>query len=410
MTFSVTLDLMPDDGPPLTSDDVEAAASVGRLPALARQLVFDGAWSSLDVLLRFARDAGLPLGELEETMRALIDGIAGLPPGRRLAASDEVRALERQAAFIIAKRLERDPLTAAERVVLGLAAHIWADLGDLERAARTYERAGDDARAAETYGGLGDLERMEACLERDQQRRRRRQAVADAVRQFEALVAAGERHAALAATQALPVDDLEASGALAEAREVERRLCRGRGVSLRLPGGEVVRLAGTPATIGRDGLCEIVLRDPGVSRRHAVILADGAQGLSLSDAGSRGGTRLGPAALGGQLPLRGDGEVGLGEHSVLRFRVISPALVEVKGTTGLDRTLRAFVSREPLPLSMVVGGAEGLMVRFDGPACRLERTAATSVRVAGRLIGAGCDLLHGDVIDVVESRLRLEVA
>src|SRR5688572_28656417 len=125
ISFSVTLERMPDDGPPLTSDDVEAAASVGRLPALARQLVFDGAWSSIDVLLRYARDTGLPLGELEETVRAMVDAISALPPGRRVAAHDEIRALERQAAFTIAKRLERDPLTAAERSVLALAATIW---------------------------------------------------------------------------------------------------------------------------------------------------------------------------------------------------------------------------------------------------------------------------------------------
>ena len=402
---------MPDDGPPLTSDDVEAAASVGRLPALARQLVFDGAWSSVDVVLRYSRDTGLALGELEETVRAMTDAIAALPPGRRLASHDEIRALERQAAFTIAKRLERDPLTAAERNVLALAATIWVDLGDLERAARTFERAGDDARAAETYGSLGDLERMEACLERDQQQRQRRQAIADTVRRFEALLAAGERAAAVTIAAGLPADDFEASGALGEARDVERRLCRGRALSLRLPGGEVLRLAGTPATIGRDGLCEVVLRDPGVSRRHAVVLADGKE-LALADAGSRGGTRLGPAAIAGRLPLRGEGQlfvVGLGEHTQLRLRVVAPATVELTGLTGLDRTLRAFVSGGPLPLAAVVSGAEGLSLRFDGPTCRLERVPAASVRVGGRLVGIGCDLLHGDVIDVVASGLRLEV-
>jgi hypothetical protein len=399
---------MPDDGPPLTSDDVEAAASVGRLPALARQLVFDGAWSSLDVLLRYARDTGLPLGELEETVRAMVDAIGALPPGRRVAAHDEIRALERQAAFAIAKRLERDPLTAAERNVLGVAATIWVDLGDLERAARTFERAGDDARAAETYGSLGDLERMEACLERDQQRRQRRQSIADTIRRFEALLASGERSAAVAAAANLPTDEFECGATLAEAREVERRLCRGRGLSLRLPGGELVRLAGAPATIGRDGLCEVVLRDPGVSRRHAQILA-GRDGLVLIDAGSRGGTRLGPAAIAGRLPLRGEGQVGLGEHSQLHFRALGATLVELHGVAGLDRTLRAFVAAGPLPLVAVVAGAEGLALNFDGPACRLERTMSTSLRVGGRLVGAGCDLLHGDVIEVVDTGLRLEV-
>jgi len=407
--LSVTLERMPDDGPPLTSDDVEAAASVGRLPALARQLVFDGAWSSVDVVLRYARDAGLPLGELEETVRAMVDAVTALPPGRRLASHDEIRALERQAAFTIAKRLERDPLTAAERNVLALAATIWVDLGDLERAARTFERAGDDARAAETYGSLGDLERMEACLDRDQKHRQRRQSIADTVRRFEALLAAGERAAAVVVATALPAEDFEASAALAEARDVERRLCRGRALSLRLPGGELVRVAATPATIGRDGLCEVVLRDPGVSRRHAVIMTDDGAELTLADAGSRGGTRLGPAAITGRLPLRGEGQVGLGEHSQLRFRTVVPGTVELTGLTGLDRVLRALVSGGPVPLWAAASGAEGLSLRFDGPACRLERSPATSVRVAGRLVGTGCDLLHGDVIEVVSTGLRLEV-
>jgi hypothetical protein len=333
-------------------------------------------------------------------------GAAG-PAGRREAASDEVRALQRQAAFTIAKRLERDPLTAVERNVLALAAAIWVDLGDLERAARTFERAGDDGRAAESYGRLGDLDRMEACLEREQQRRQRRLFIADTVRRFETLLAAGERYAALMTAQALPTDDFEATGTLGEAREVERRLCRGRGVWLRPAGGEMVRFAGTPATLGRDGLCEVVLRDPGISRRHAVILADGG-GLFLADAGSRGGTRLGPAALAGRLRLHGDGQVGLGEHGLLAFRLIESDLVALSGLSGLDRSLRAFVGSGPVPLEVAFTGTAGLSLRFDGPACRLERTSNVPLRVAGRLVGTGCDLLHGDVIEV-GGGVRLEV-
>lgn len=402
---------MPDDGPPLTSDDVEAAASVGRLPALARQLVLDGGWSSIDVVMRYAREAAPPLGELEETMRAMIDAVGALPDGRRAAAALEIQSMQRQAAFAILKRLERDPLTAPERKVLSLAAVILGQLGDLERAARTFERAGDDVRAAEVYGALGDLDRMESCLAREDQRRRYRQGIVDAVRHFEALLGAGERQAAVAAATAIPEDDFEGSAALARAREIDRRLCRGRGVSLRLPGGEVVRLAGTPATLGRDGLCEVVMRDPAVSRRHAVILDETGR-LLVSDAGSRGGTRVGAALVAGRLPLTGEGELGLGEHCRIRFRVspaATPPAVELLGLTGLDRTLRAFVGIGAIPLSLVLPGAAGVALRLDGPVCRLERRAAVAVRVAGSLIGAGCDLLHGDVVELPEAGLRLEV-
>jgi tetratricopeptide (TPR) repeat protein len=400
---------MPDDAPPLSSDDVEAAASVGRLPALTRQLVLDGAWSSVDVLLRYARDAALPLGELEETVRAMAEAIAALSEARRNAARDEIVALERQAAFAITKRLDRDPLTATERKVLALAAGLLVDLGDLERAALTFERAGDDARAAEAYGGLGDLDRMEACLARDERRRRQRQSVSDALRRFDTLLAAGERQAAVALAAGLPGDDFEASTARAQAREVERRLCRGGGLTLRA-GSEAIRFAATPATLGRDGQCEVVLRDPGVSRRHAVIQgAAGATALTVVDAGSRGGTLLGAGLVRGPVSLQGEGELGLGEHCRLRFRVVGPALLELVGVTGIDRSLRAIVGAGAVPLALAVPGAEGVTLRLGGPVCRLERTPATTVRVDGRLIGAACDLLVGDVIEVPATGVRLEV-
>jgi hypothetical protein len=400
---------MPDDVAPLSSDDVEAAASVGRLPALARQLVLDGAWSSVDVLLRYARDAALPLGELEDTVRAMMDGIGGLPEGRRSAAGEEIRGLERQAAFAISKRLDRDPLTAPERRVLAMAGSLLFDVGDFERAALTFERAGDDGRAAEAFGAAGDLDRMEACLAREDQRRGQRHALADALRSFETLLAAGERRAAVALAAALPGDDFEASAARAMARDVERRLCRGGGLTLRV-GGQTVRFATTPAALGRDGLCEVVLRDPGVSRRHAVIAGgQGGTPLTLADAGSRGGTRVGAALVRAPLALAGDGEIGLGEHCRLRYREVGPGLLELSGLTGIDRSLHVLVGAGPLPIALVVPGAEGVALRLGLPVCRLERSSAVPVRVAGQLVGAACDLLAGDVIDLPAAGLRLEV-
>jgi hypothetical protein len=400
---------MPDDAPPLSSDDVEAAASVGRLPALARQLVLDGAWSSVDVLLRYARDAALPLGELEETVRSMAEAIGSLPDGRRNAASEEIRALERQAAFAITKRLDRDPLTAPERKVLALAAMLLADLGDLERAALTFERAGEDGRAAEAYGALGDLDRMEACLAREDRKRRQRQALTDALRQFESLLAAGERRAAVALAAGLPSDDFEASAARAQAREIERRLHRGGGITVRLA-GETVRFATLPATLGRDGQCEVVMRDPAVSRRHAIIRpGEGGGPPTVADAGSRGGTLVGGALVRGLLPLAGEGEIGLGAHCRVRFRVLGPALLELQGATGIDRSLRAVVGTGALPLSLVAPAAEGVSLRPGGPVCRLERALGTTVRLDGHLVGAGCDLLDGDVIELPQVGLRMEV-
>jgi hypothetical protein len=83
--------------------------------------------------------------------------------------------------------------------------------------------------------------------------------------------------------------------------------------------------------------------------------------------------------------------------------------VELRGMTGLDRSLRALVGSRPVPLDAAVPGWGGVALRLDGPEPRLERTLQVAVRVDGRLIGPGCDLLAGDVIELVASGLRLEV-
>ena len=97
------------------------------------------------------------------------------------------------------------------------------------------------------------------------------------------------------------------------------------------------------------------------------------------------------------------------DTTLLRFRALGPAAVELTGLTGLDRTLRACVGTGGVRLAAIITGADGLTLNFEGPACRLERTPATTIRVGGRLVGIGCDLLHGDVIEVVATGLRLEV-
>jgi hypothetical protein len=203
------------------------------------------------------------------------------------------------------------------------------------------------------------------------------------------------------------------------AARTDGRLVRGRAVTLRRVGGASIRIAGLPATIGRDPGAEIPLRDPGVSRRHASIRAsDG--GVVLEDAGSRAGVRIGGARLEGVLPLRDSGEIALGAATTVRYRALGPALFVVEGAGGLDRNLVALLGSEPLPLAAAFPEAEGLSLGFAAGVARLERRVDVPVRVDGHLVGLGCDLLHGDVIEIgaaalapaagsSEGGLRLEV-
>jgi hypothetical protein len=184
--------------------------------------------------------------------------------------------------------------------------------------------------------------------------------------------------------------------ALAARRSLER-LCRGRSVAFRLGDGQVVRLAGAPAVLGRDPETEIPLRDPSVSRRHARILAAGG-GLAVEDAGSRGGTVLAGFPLAGAVPLKDRGELALGASCRLGFEV-KQAVVLLRADGGLDRGLFAVVGHGPIKLDDIPGLPPGLVLDFGAGLARLVRTPELHVRVAGQIIGRGCDLLHGDVIE-----------
>jgi hypothetical protein len=73
------------------------------------------------------------------------------------------------------------------------------------------------------------------------------------------------------------------------------------------------------ATIGRSHACEIVIDDPGVSRRHAAI-ARGRDGWVLDDLGSTNGSKVNGAPVDGSRALADGDEIELGS-ATLRFEL-----------------------------------------------------------------------------------------
>jgi hypothetical protein len=401
-------DGMVDDGTRLTLEDVKAAAAVGRLGDISRQMVAEGHWFALDVLLEHAGHRDVPLEALVEGARAVVDGVAALGEGRRMAAAEEILAIKRRLGRALARRTGPIVTTAVERQAALLAASLSLELGNLRNAAELFERAGDDVQAADAYGALGDLENMERCLARDEARRAHRREITEAVRTSEVLAATGDRWAAVQVAAALTGEGGDVVALRAKARELDRRLCRGRAVSFRLADGRILRLCAAPALLGRDAAAELPLRDPTVSRRHATI-ARVSGAFVLADAGSRGGTRIAKVPIGAPVPLAGEGEIGLGDHCQVRFRAASDELLELQGASGLDRTLWAVIGSSPVvPLGPALPAADGLTALFSGPVIRLQRAAEARVRVDGRLAGLTIDLLHGDRIEL-EAGLTLEV-
>jgi hypothetical protein len=388
-----------DDGSPLSLEGIKIAAASGRLPDLARRLVLERRWSSLDVLLTNAVTATVALEDAAPTLVALCEELGALPAPDQREALAELREVELHAANVLSRRADKPPYTAVDRAGLGAAAAIYEVAGEPKRAAVLFEKAGEDERAADIWGGLGELERMEACLSRVDERRGAVRRVREARQQFETLMAAGERLAAVELCQAAadPSDDGRQLGLLA--RRTSERLCRGRSVSFRLGDGRVLRVAEVPAVLGRDPDVELPLREPTVSRRHARFVA-GEDILRLEDAGSRGGTRLNGLPLAGAIPVRGSGEVALGASCRLTFEA-RPPILELRGASGLDRGFWAVVGTAPIDLGPWLGLPAPLQLDFLSGVARVRRHATLSLRAGGTLVGAGCDLLHGEVLEVV---------
>jgi len=404
-----------DPAPPMLASSASSASSNARdLVALVSRLARERSWNTLTALFVSIGTgdeiAQATLPDLEAAARLVGDTLAAgtAPKNPRGAGADELRALRLALADALMARTSHPPLAEIERRAIERAADLFDLGGDHRRAALAYEELGADTRAADAWGALGDLERMEAAHARDDHREAARRGTGDLLRRFEELYTGGERLRALDAL-ALLTGVEEAVTARQRAAGIESRRCRGRAVGLRAPGGSWLRLALLPSEIGRDPAAGVPLRDPSVSRRHA-LLAAGDGGVYLEDAGSRGGIVLGGARLdsGVALPLRGAGELAIGPTTVLRF-LATPTQVLFEGVRGLDRGLRALVGTAPLSLAPLFPLADGLAIEMGSGLVRLSRRADLAVRVDGHFIGPGCDLLQGDIVEIPSTGLRLEV-
>ncbi len=401
---------------PRAAADPTLSVAAGRdLVALVGRLVRDRSWDTLTALFSsLAGEDGLPsaaLPDMDAAARMVGDALAGLaaPKNPRGAQADELRSLCLAVADALLDRCARPPLTEIERRALERGADLLERAGDHRRAALAYEDLGADERAALAWGALGDLDRMEAAHAREERRLATARAAGETLRRFEALLTGGERLRAVIAAAA--ISGIEEAATLRErAATIERRLCRGRAVSLREPGGPWVRVAPLPAEIGRDADLGVPLRDPAVSRRHAALRA-GAEGVLIEDVGSRSGVSLGGARLepGVALLLRGQGEIGLGATTALAFQPAGDGLL-LDVARGLDRGARVLVGPAPVPLGPALPAADGLTIRLLRDVVRLERPPELAVRVDGHFIGPACNLLHGDAIEIPSRGARFEVA
>ena len=327
---------------------------------------------------------------------------------------------------LLGKARSQGVATQRDRERVRDAAKLLAEGGQYEDAGDALEDIGDDKTAAKIFEMGGLVFRMESALSRMSDRADRNRAVRDAFAEYEVHSKGGDRTAARDALRRC----VEEADRKAEYRQLlddlDSRLIGGGLVVLKRrtrSDGAVASLltlrAGPELTIGRDSLCDFVLRSGGVSRVHAAVgFADpstdaagtpdnGSGGFVLSDRKSRNGTLVGGMPIAGAVPLVGSGQFGVGEDCTIDFEVFEgPSRLVLRAQTGLDRGAVACLFRpgDSVNLADLWDLAMAAEFRDDRP---WVRTAPPDkpARLNGELIARGdIQLIHGDslVVDGVE--------
>ncbi len=335
--------------------------------------------------------------------------------GERSASS---QALRLRLGQLYLRILKKSVLTPADHELCSEAADLLLGAGDAAGAGAAYELCGNLERAAAAYEQAGEIERVEELLGAAEARRKASTEERQTLATYRMQLALGQRAEALFALRRHAAVAADSAAAQRLLFDLQKRLpaCG----QVRLVGllAEILYVGRFPLRIGRaatgaahslagDTEQLLALPDLGLSREHAQIDCnerDGATTFLLRDLGSKNGTTLSGLAVAGSLPLRGEGEIGLGPHVALRFAVVADRL-ELEVLRGLGRGLRAVASPRPIAL------AEGLTLHFgadDGqPRLSLSETAAGELLLNGQRVPRQIQLLRGDRVEAAGRRYEV---
>jgi hypothetical protein len=179
--------------------------------------------------------------------------------------------------------------------------------------------------------------------------------------------------------------------------QLDAALLTGGRVELRRRGKPAIVVSVAPKiVIGRDPLCDLVLRTGGVSRQHAEIVHAGER-YELRDLDSRNGTSFAGMPLAGSVPLEGTGRFGLGDECAIEFERAGEAVI-LRVATGLDRGLALIAGAEGQRLELATLGT-GLDLVFQRGRPLLGRGSCRDVTFAGEpLADLRVQLIRGDRI------------
>ncbi len=384
------------------SADYRAAVSAeasGDVELAAERYALAGEYAGA-VRMHLARAARAPsrtgeLGALRDALRW-----AGDDPELRRQAAAALGKVLWEAVRAEGIATERDRAKVREAAALLVVGDCHTIAGEALETIRDYHAA------ANAYSAGGLVEKMEAALAKDDAVQDAARDETDAFAGYQTSMRVGRRDEARGELQ-------RAIGAASVAAEYRRlldeldtaMLSAGRLVMNRRGKPLIVACAAPKIVLGRDPLCDLMLRAGGVSRQHAEIEHTG-DAFTLRDLDSRNGTTLAGMPLAGRVPLVATGQLGLGDECAIDYEVTGGALIlRIRG--GLDRGVSLIAGTEGQRLDLAPLGI-GLDVIFQRGRPRLGRGSCQVVTfndeplgdVRVQLIRKDRLVADGDEIDI----------
>ena len=295
---------------------------------------------------------------------------------------------------------ERDRERVREAAALLQAADLFDKAGD------AFASIGAHVESVAAYRAGGLVGKLELALEKEQDERERGRAEHNDFADYDMYMRGGDRDSALVSLRKCIDVAQSSSDYRRRLDELESHLIASSKVELRNRNGRIMRLsAATEIFLGRDPLCDLTLRSGGISRRHARIgqaIAGDETVFTLSDAGSRNGTRLAGMPLESSLPLAGTGIFQLGDELDLHFTVRDNQLhLEVK--KGLDSGANLWAASEGQAMSLAPLGTTATLTFRNGRPFLRKGTGPLTLNEEP-LAHGDVQLIHGDrlVVDGIE--------
>jgi len=149
--------------------------------------------------------------------------------------------------------------------------------------------------------------------------------------------------------------------------------------------GKIVRLGGAYVIVGRSEDADVVLTGKRVSRRHAVLSAEGT-GYALTDE-STNGTYINGERVTGRTPLHAGDTIAFGDEHY-RFDYIDAALAARLGSVGPVRPDGVGPTSAPLAELTVVRGRDRTTHAIHRPVCAIGSGTHNDVNIEDESISA----------------------